>query len=115
MPSFQTLLPFHIYSFLDSMAQLYCQIEREMHLRLNKGEKIGQIEKSLQRKYQVDSTTVRNVYHNLKGKHQSIRELQKIQVKDLKNTITSIKKSISQSEKRIKKRIKKQQSTKRNV
>ena len=113
MPSFQTLLPFEIYSFLDSMAQLYCQIEREMHLRLNKGEKIGQIEKSLQRKYQVDSTTVRNVYHNLKGKHQSIRELQKTQAKDLKNTITSIKKSISQYEKRIKKRIKKQQSTNR--
>ena len=77
MPSFQTLLPLHIYPFLDSMAQLYSQIEREMHLRLNKGEKIGQIEKFLQVKYQVDSTTVRNVYHNLKGKHQSIRELQK--------------------------------------
>ena len=65
MPSFQTLLPFHIDSFLDKMAQLYSQIEREMHLRLNKGEKIGQMEKSLQVKYQVDSTTVRNVYHNL--------------------------------------------------
>ncbi len=113
MPTFPTLLPFHIYSFLDSMAQLYSQIEREMHLRLNKGEKIGQIEKSLQVKYQVDSTTVRNVYHNLKGKHQSIRELQKTQAQDLKNTITSIKKSISQYEKRIKKRIKKQQSVKK--
>ncbi len=113
MPSFQTLLPFQIYSFLDEMAQLYSQIEREMHLRLNKGEKIGQIEKSLQVKYQVDSTTVRNVYHNLKGKHQSIRELQKTQAQDLKNTITSIKKSISQYEKRIKKRIKKQQSVKK--
>ena len=113
MPSFQTLLPFQIYSFLDEMAQLYSQIEREMHLRLNKGKKIGQIEKSLQGKYQVDSTTVRNVYHNLKGKHQSIRELQKTQAQDLKNTITSIKKSISQSEKRIKKRIKKQQSVKK--
>ncbi len=113
MPSFQTLLPFEIYSFLDSMAQLYSQIEQQMHLRLNKGEKIGQIEKSLQVKYQVDSTTVRNVYHNLKGKHQSIKELQKTQAKDLKNTITSIKKSILQSEKRIKKRIKKQQSIKK--
>ena len=113
MPSFQTLLPFQIYSFLDEMAQLYSQIEREMHLRLNKGEKIGQIEKSLQVKYQVDSTTVRNVYHNLKGKHQSIRELQKTQAQDLKNTITSIKKTISQYEKRIKKRIKKQQSVKK--
>ncbi|MGK7894358.1 MAG: hypothetical protein AB4372_12235, partial [Xenococcus sp. (in: cyanobacteria)] len=99
--------------FLDSMAQLYCQIEREMHLRLNKGEKIGQIEKSLQVKYQVDSTTVRNVYHNLKGKHQSIRELQKTQARDLKNTITSITKSISQYEKRITKLIKKQQSVKK--
>ncbi len=113
MPSFQTLLPFQIYSFLDSMAQLYCQIEQHMHLRLNKGEKIGQIEKYLQVKYQVDSTTVRNVYHNLKGKHQSIRELQKTQAQDLKNTITSIKKTISQYEKRIKKRIKKQQSFKK--
>ena len=113
MPSFQTLLPCQIYFFLDEMAQLYSQIEQQMHLRLNKGEKIGQIEKYLQVKYQVDSTTVRNVYHNLKGKHQSIRELQKAQAKDLKKTIASIKKSISQYEKRIKKRIKKQQSVKR--
>ena len=110
MPSFQTLLPFEIYSFLDEMAQLYSQIEREMHLRLDKGEKIGQIEKSLQVKYQVDSTTVRNVYHNLKGKHQGIKELQKTQAQDLKNRLTSIKKSILQYEKRINKRIKKQQS-----
>ena len=52
MLSFQTLLPFQIYSFLNEMAQLYSQIEREMHLRLNKGEKIGQMEKYLPKKYQ---------------------------------------------------------------
>ncbi|MGK7935821.1 MAG: IS200/IS605 family accessory protein TnpB-related protein [Xenococcaceae cyanobacterium] len=65
------------------------------------GEKIGIIEKSLQSKYQVDSTTVRNVYHNLKGKHKSIKELRKTQVKDLKSTIKSIQSAIK---KRLKKK-----------
>ncbi len=113
MPTFQAPLPSYIYSFLDEMARLYSQIERVMHLRLNSGEKIGKIEKSLQFIYQVDSTTVRNVYHNLKGKHQSITELQKTQAKDLKTTISSINQTISQYERRIKKKIKQQQSIKK--
>ena len=83
------------------MAALYSQIERDMHSCLMSGEKIGTIEKSLQSKYQVDSTTVRNVYHDLKGKHKSIKELRKNQVKDLKSTIKSIQSAIL---KRLKKK-----------
>ncbi len=77
------------------MAALYSQIERNMHSCLMRGEKIGVIEKSLQSKYKVDTTTVRNVYHNLKGKHKSIKELRKTRIKDLKSTIRSIKSSIN--------------------
>lgn len=110
MPTYQTLLPPSIYSFLDRMARLYSQIEKSMHVSLNQGEKIGEIEKSLQSKYSVDSTTVRNVYHNLKGKRQSIRELQKTQVKELKATISSIKKSINRYSQKIASRRKKNQS-----
>ena len=109
MPTYQTLLPCSIYSFLDQMTRLYSQIEKSMHVSLNQGEKIGEIEKSLQSKYRVDSTTVRNVYHNLKGKHQSMRELQKTQVKELKATISSIKKSINQYSKKIASKRKKNQ------
>ncbi len=105
MPTFQTLLPENIYPFLDAMAKLYSKIEREMHVGLMCGEKIAVIEKSLQSKYKVDSTTTRNVYHNLKGKHQGVKELRKVQVKELKNTIKSIKSA-------IKKRIEKKQKTK---
>ena len=92
------------------MSQLYSPIEREMHVRLMVREKIGTIEKSLQSKYQVDSTTVRNVYHNLKGKHKSIKKLQKTQIKELKANIDGIEKSIKQAEKRSKKKLKKGQS-----
>ena len=102
MPTFQTLLPNQIYPFLDSMAALYSQIERDMHSCLMRGEKINVVEKSLQSKYKVDSTTVRNVYHNLKGKHKSIKELRKTQTKDLKGTIRSLQNT-------IKKRLKKKQ------
>ena len=111
MPTYHALLPTHIYSFLDSMAILYSQLEREMHVALLSGKKISAIEKSLQSKYQVDSTTVRNVYHNLKGKHSGINELKKTQIKDLKSTISSIKQSIRASEKRYKTYLKKGQST----
>ena len=41
MPTYQTLLPTSIYSFLDSMAQLYSQIELQMHVALISGEKIS--------------------------------------------------------------------------
>ena len=110
MPTYQTLLPTNIFPFLDSMAALYSQIERNMHSCLMRDgvlahlgrpqvspprEKIGVIEKSLQSKYKVDTTTVRNVYHNLKGKHKSIKELRKTRIKDLKSTYRCIKSSIN--------------------
>ena len=110
MPTYQTILPANIYSFLDSMAQLYSQLEREMHVCLMRGEKIGVIEKSLQSKYQVDSTTTRNVYHNLKGKHSGIKELQKTQIKDLKSTINGLNKAIAKWSKRSQEKLKKKQS-----
>ena len=100
MPTYQTLLPVNIYPFLDSMAALYSQIERDMNACLMRGEKINVIEKSLQSKYKVDSTTARNVYHNLKGKHSSIKELRKTQAKELKGTIRSIKAAIKKRQKK---------------
>ncbi len=111
MPTYQTVLPSSIYPFLESMASLYSAIEKEMHMALVLGEKIGSIEKTLQNKYQIDITTVRNVYHDLKGKHSGIRELKKIQARELKSTISSIKKSITTQQKRIKTKLKKQQLT----
>ncbi|MGK7953494.1 MAG: IS200/IS605 family accessory protein TnpB-related protein [Xenococcaceae cyanobacterium] len=110
MPTYQTILHPDIYPFLESMANLYSAIERQMHVALLAGEKIADIEKRLQNQFQVDSTTVRNVYHNLKGKHSSIKELRKSQAKELKSTISSIKKSITTNEKRIRAKLKKQQS-----
>ena len=100
MPTYQTLLPNHIYQFLDSMAVLYSQIERDMHSCLMRGEKINVVEKSLQSKYKVDSTSIRNVYHNLKGKHSSIQELIKTQAKDLKGGIRSIQTAIKKRQKK---------------
>ena len=94
MPTYCTLLPDNIFSFLDRMSELYSAVEKDMHSRLMRGDKIAEVEKSLQAKYQVDSTTTRNVYHNLKGKHQSIKELRKTQAKDLKSTIKSISSAI---------------------
>ncbi|MEM7595515.1 MAG: hypothetical protein AAF383_29115 [Cyanobacteria bacterium P01_A01_bin.83] len=83
------------------MSELYSAVEKDMHVALMRGDSIATIEKSLQAKYQVDSTTTRNVYHNLKGKHQGIKELRKNQAKDLKSTIRSISSAIK---KRLKKK-----------
>ena len=112
MPTYQTLLPSNIYPFLESTASLYSGIEKKMHVAILTGEKIAGIEKRLQNQFQVDSTTVRNVYHDLKGKHSSIRELRKSQIKQLKSTISSIKKSIATQAHRVKTKLSKQQSTK---
>lgn len=116
MPTYQALLPERtsrasgvspddvsssVYSFLDCMSELYSAVEKDMHVALMGGESIAVIEKTLQAKYQVDSTTTRNVYHNLKGKHSCIKELRKTQVKDLKSTIKSIQSAIK---KRLKKK-----------
>lgn len=107
MPTYQALLPDKIYPFLNRMSELYSAVEKDMHVALIRGDSLAVIEKSLQAKYQVDSTTTRNVYHNLKGKHQGIKELRKTQAKDLKSTIKSI-----QSD--IKKRSKKKQLTQKD-
>lgn len=111
MPTYQTLLPSNIYQFLNSMANLYSALEKEMHVALLAGDKIGNLEKRLQHKYQVDSTTVRNVYHNLKGKHSSIKELKKTQIKEIKSSISSIKQSIKTQAKKYQTKLKKGQST----
>ncbi len=108
----QTLLPSNIYPFLESTANLYSAIERSMHVALLAGEKIGDIEKRLQNQFQVDSTTVRNVYHDLKGKHSGIKELKKTQAKELKSQILSIKKSINTQ--KIKTKLQKAQSTQKH-
>lgn len=76
------------------MSEIYSAIEKDMHVALLRGDTIATVEKSLQAKYQVDSTTTRNVYHNLKGKHQGIKELRRTQSKDLKSTIRSIQAAI---------------------
>ena len=110
MPTYQTLLPSNIYPFLESMASLYSSIEKKMHVAILAGEKIDSIEKRLGQEFQVDSTTVRNVYHNLKGKHSGIKELRKTQIKEIKSTISSIKKSIETRHKRVKAKLKAQQS-----
>ena len=102
MPTYQTILPDNIYPLLDRMSELYSAVEKDMHVTLMRGESISTVEKSLQAKYQVDSTTTRNVYHNLKGKHQGIKELRKTKAKDLKSTIKSISSAIK---KRLKKKI----------
>ena len=98
----KTIFPHSVYPFLESMATLYSTIEKEIHVSLLAGEKTSSIEKCLQNKFQVDSTTVRNVYHNLKGKHSSIIEIKKVRLKELKSTINSIKKSITTQQKRVK-------------
>ena len=102
MPTYQTILPQNIYSFLDKMSEIYSAVEKDMHVALMQGEAIATVEKSLQTKYQVDSTTTRNVYHNLKGKHQGIKELRKTHLLDLKSTIKSISSAIK---KRLKKKV----------
>ena len=94
MPTYQTLLPESIYSFLNQMSELYSAIERDMHVALIRGNSLATVEKSLRAKYQVDSTTTGNVYHNLKGKHQGIKELRKTKIKNLKSTIKSIQSAI---------------------
>ena len=100
MPTYQTLLPSSVYLFLESMTELYSAIEKKMHVALLAGEKIGVVEKRLQNQFQVDTTTVRNAYHNLKGKHQGIRELRKAQGKDLKSNIKSIQSAIKRRSKK---------------
>jgi len=100
MPTYQTLLPKSIYSFLDCMSELYSRVEKDMHVSLMRGDKISEVEKSLQTKYQIDSTTTRNVYHNLKGRHRSIKELRKTQAKDLKGAIRSIQSAIKKRQKK---------------
>jgi IS605 OrfB family transposase len=102
MPTACTLLPKSLDPFLNAMSALYSGIEHDMHALLSKGDAIGSIELSLQVKYGVDSTTTRNVWHNLKGKQSSVAELQAIEAKDIKDSIVSIEKAVKKLEKTVK-------------
>lgn len=102
MATYCTLLPESLDAALNAMSLLYANLEHEMHVALERGESLPVIELRLQAKYQVDSTTVRNVWHNLKGKQSSIKELRDTQSAELKGAIASIEKSIKNTEKQVK-------------
>jgi IS605 OrfB family transposase len=102
MATYCTLLPESLDAALNAMSSLYATLEHEMHVALERGEALSAIELRLQAKYQVDSTTVRNVWHNLKGKQSSVKELRDVQAADLKGAIASIERSIKKTEKQVK-------------
>ncbi|MEN9568751.1 MAG: hypothetical protein RLZZ69_3949 [Cyanobacteriota bacterium] len=101
MPTYQTSLPEKISLFLNRASDLYSAIEKDMYVLLYvKNQPFGSVEKPLQARYQVDSTTIRNVYHNLKGKIESIRELNKTHAKNLKSTIKNVEAYIKKLQKK---------------
>lgn len=113
MPTYTTILSPEISSFLDATDALYGRISLDMHVRMMRGDKQSVIEKALASKYGVGSTTVRNVWHNLKGAHRSIRALQIARQKDLKRSIVSIQKWIKARSKKLAKTKKKGKDTQR--
>jgi hypothetical protein len=102
MPTACTLLPESLDPLLNAMSALYSGIEHDMHALLSKGDAIGVIELLLQVKYGVDSTTTRNVWHNLKGKQSSVAGLRAIEAKGIKDSIISIEKAVKKLEKAVK-------------
>ncbi len=72
MPTYQTVLLESIYLFLEKTSKSYSGIEKYMHVALMRGKSIATVEKKLQAKRRVDSTTTRNVYHNITGKYLNI-------------------------------------------
>jgi hypothetical protein len=108
MPTCTTLLPESLDPFLDAMSSLYAGMEHEMHSLLSKDSVLGAVELSLQSKHGVDSTTTRNIWHNLKGKQLAVAELRDSEAKGLKDSIASIEKFIRRLEKGIKQKRKAQ-------
>lgn len=113
MPTYQAKLPAAISDFLAAQDELYGRISRAMHVRMLRGENQGRIEKALATEFGVDSTTVRNVWHALKGVHRGIRESQVVRQKDLKRSVLSIQKWIAKTEKRISKLLEKNECVKK--
>ena len=89
MPTFMTKLPSSLGAFLSAQDKLYGEIERDLLVALNSGNSFASVEKAMQSRHGVDSTTVRNVWHNLKGKMAAVRELRKTHLKDLKSKVRS--------------------------
>jgi hypothetical protein len=102
MPTACTLLPESLDPFLNAMSALYSGIEHDLHASLSKGGVLGATELSLQSKHGVDSTTTRNVWHNLKGKQASVDELRAVEAKGIKGSIDSTEKAVRKLEKTVK-------------
>lgn len=101
MSTFTTKLPTAISDFLNAQDDLYGRIERDIFTRINRGESIGVVEKIMQSAHGVDSTTVRNVWHDLKGKLEAVRKLRDTHIDRLKHSISSLKKTIATKEKKL--------------
>ncbi|MEM9219799.1 MAG: hypothetical protein AAGD25_36410, partial [Cyanobacteria bacterium P01_F01_bin.150] len=101
MPTFQTKLPIALSEFLNAQDELYGRIELDIFVHVNSGQPFSSLEKTLQAKHGVDSTTVRNCWHNVKGKIDAVKALHDETIAQLKRSIAALKQSIAAKEKKL--------------
>jgi chromosome segregation ATPase len=100
--TYQTRLPDSVEDFCGALGSLFAQIERDLYKDLAKGEKLNDLKKSYQVKYQINARQFNSIHLILKGKIASRKECYQRQIKELEIKIKSLIKEIKQLEKKIK-------------
>lgn len=101
--TYQTRLSDSVNNFCDAMGSLFGKIERDLYKDLEKGEKLNDLKKSYQIKYQINARQFNSIHLILKGKIASRKECYQRQIKDLEIKIKSLSKEINNLKKKVKK------------
>ena len=99
--TYSTLVPANLIPFCEKMGELFGGIERCLYKDLLRGGKRTILKKEYQLKYGINARQFNSIYFSIKGKIESRKQCHNRQIKQLKERIIDLDKSVKKLEKRI--------------
>ena len=99
--TYQTKVPDDLIPFCQQMGRLFGGVERALYKDLLRGRNRTQLKKEYQIKYGINARQFNSIYFSIKGKIESRKQCHARHLKQIKERIIDLEKSIKKLEKRI--------------
>ena len=99
--TYHTIVPEPLIPFCEQMGQLFGTVERCLYKDLLRGKKRTQLKKEYQIKYGINARQFNSIYFSISGKIESLKQCHNRHIKQIRERIIDLEKSIKKLEKRI--------------
>ena len=99
--TYSTLVPTNLIPFCQEMGQLFGRVERFLYKDLLRGKKRTILKKEYQLQYGINARQFNSIYFSIKGKMESRKQCHHRQIKQIKERIKALQKSIKKLERRL--------------